>query len=481
MSFGPESRELRKAKEFITPSLLFKVGAPVGGLAVFGLGFYEGWLRSNDVGYSFAYAASNMLPSIVWYRIPPETIAEAIQYSPSLLRDLKAETAAEIITNAQAAKEAILIDNIYALRSGIAGSVVLGYVLSGINAVRNAGERMRSRILKGDQLMTAKDESIFFLGGEQSSVMEALTQSNQPTLPILESEEAASVLLGGLPPGKRAEKPFYIRVHRGRYEEAKFAERISLSTSSLIPKDNGDQMLIVVGDGSVYEEEFPFRHENQQDLNIKELQTAAKELAEVAKSKGADNVQVVRIYLGDAYHQTPTGRQENTISLRGEMEKYSSVEVLIDSQGPLIEKVINWLDGRREVVFHTKQQDYFSATAKMLQGYGVIVYDQGDENIADNTPVLVYEETTAATVLRAEEIKDTAQYEDVMALTSTIEGHELAKKEQIKDICSSLVYTDLILEVVQRLKQGQTTQEIQASLDQRFSFRSNPKRSSEYL
>lgn len=466
-----ESRASRILREVATPKRLLMAGAPLGGLAVFGAGFYEGWLRSNEFGYSVAYAVSHMVPSIVWYRIPPETIAEAIAYSPSILRDLKAEVVAGTISSVQAAREAALIDNVYALRSGIAGSVVLGYVLSGIHAVRTAGEKMRDRIIKGDQRITVEPESIFFLAGENSTALVPLSASSQPILPILETEGAAQNLFNILPPGSRTERPIYVRVPDGRYEDANLlVERITFTPTSLLTKDNGDRMLVVVGDGSVHEEEFPFTYEKKQDLNIKELQIATEELVEAGRASGIDmdQVEVVRIYLGDAYHQAPTGSREHTISLRQELAKYGSIEVLIDSKGPLLEKIKDWLADRKKVVFHTKQHDYFSTTSTLLEQYGVTVYDQEDENIPDGTPVLVYEETTAATVIRAQEINNTKRYEDVMALTSTVKGHELAVREQMKDICSALVYRDLMLEVIQKLKQGQSSHQIQAWLDQRF-------------
>lgn len=465
-----ESRTSRILREVVTPKRLLMAGAPLGGLAVFGAGFYEGWLRSNDFGYSVAYAVSHMVPSIVWYRIPPETIAEAIAYSPSILKDLKAEVAAGTISSVQAAREAAVIDNVYALRSGIAGSVVLGYVLSGIHAVRTAGEKMRDRIIKGDQRITVAPESIVFLAGENSTALVPLSASSQPILPILETEKAADNLFNILPPGSRTERPVYVRVPGGRYEDANLVERITFIPTSLLTKDNGDRMLVVVGDGSVHEQEFPFTYEKQQDLDIKELQIATEELVKAGRVAGIDmdQVEVVRIYLGDAYHQAPTGSQEHTISLRQELDKYGSVEVLIDSKGPLFERIKDWLADRKEVIFHTKQHDYFVTTSTLLKEYGITVYDQEDKNIPYGTPVLVYEETTAATVIRAKEIKNTQKYEDVMALTSTVKGHELAVREQIKDICSALVYRDLILEVIQKLKQGQSNHQIQAWLDQRF-------------
>lgn len=447
-------------------------GAPLGGLAVFGLGFYEGWLRSNDPGFAAAYAASHLIPSAVWYRISPETIADAVQLAPTAIRDLKAEVTAETITAAQAARESILIDNVYSLRSTIAGSVVLGYVLSSINAMRNSGERMRARILKGEQPMTPKDASFFYLAGEQSSTMMALasSQDQHPFVPIVEKVEAASGLFGDQSRVIRAEKPTYINIDGGKYEDDGLLNRIKLTEDTFITRADGRRMLVVVGDGTVYEDEFPLRHESKQDLDVKELQTASKTLLNVASKRGIDTsaIDTIRVYIGDVDHRTLTGSQKNSISLREEVQEYGSVEVLIDSRCPLIEKITGWLGDNKGVVFHTKQHEYFATTSELLADYGIKVYDQKDDDIPDGTPVLVYEETSAATVVRAEEIKNTDKYEDVMALTSTVEGHALAVREQIPDICSASVYGDLVLEVVERLKTGDTSQQVQAWLDHRF-------------
>jgi hypothetical protein len=457
-------------RRLTTPQLLLRTGAAVGALSVFGLGVAEGYVRSHDPGYAIAYGITHMGPSIVWARIPPEMVAQLFHISTGVIRDLNAEVIARTITESRAALESVTMDWLYAVRGGIAGSVVLGSIVSGISQLRTAGENLKSRILEGREPIKLGNETLFFLGGEESGPMEALTSSGVRILPIVENSDAVTGLLNLVSAKKRGERPFFILVPNGDYTKVNISEKIKIASDALIKTQQGKRLLVVVGDGSVHEEEFPFVAEPMQDLTIKELQMTTEDLELAAKNQNVAIDETVRVYIGDADLRTQTGSGKHELTLRQEMNKYKSLEVFIDSKAPLIQGVLDWLGKNKVVVFHTKNQAYFQTAKALLKGHGVKVYDQEDKNIPNGTPVLVYERTTAESIQRSVEVKRVVKHDKVAALTSTIAGHILAEQKNITDICSATIYRDILLKVVTRLKEGESAADIQDTLDELWNY-----------
>lgn len=455
----------------LTPQNLMRVGAPAALVTVFGLGVAEGFARSHDWKFALVFGATQIPLSFTWWAgDESRTVADMLNMSPSIIRDLNTEVINGMITAQRAALERTGTLILYSLRGGIAGSALVGSITSALFAMRNAGEQMRARVLEGTEILKPRSGSVYFCGGESSGPMVALALSGLPIVPIVEKSDALASLFKFMQPKKRGNKPVGITIDNGEYEEFNFPEMIKVTKESLILTQDKRRLLVTVGDGSVYNEEFPLRAEAQQDLTIKELQIVTTGLEESAATNKVKIDESVRIYIGDANLETPTGSGQHTLTLREEVEKYKSVEVFIDSKAPLKQEILSKLDGKKAVVLHTKNQAYFQGATELLKDDGIKVYDQEDENIPSGTTIIVYEETTAASVQRAIEVKKLYLESRVVALTSSIEGHQIAEKNNVEDICSATVYRDTVLFVVGLLKLGYTPQIIQQILDERWGY-----------
>src|SRR3989338_956700 len=370
----------------------------------------------------------------------------------------------------------ILLD----IRGSIADGTLMVWFITGAFAVRSGGEKLRQRILEGIEALRRHGEQYFILGGEESGIMTALLQDNLThVIPIVEKPEAvAQIKKEALRHGEHA---FYLMADGQDYNNTPW-ERLIIRKNWLMKTEDGRQIMMIIGDGSVYEEALDLRDQPQQDLTIEELQLAKKNLVNRASQCHIkpDTFETVTVYFGNArlLNESPSGIP---FTARQYADKYKTVDIWVDTRSPIIEETIEWLksrigadnlqEGRRALVFDTTNKEYFKNFSKMMKDYGVFVYDPFDQDIPQGLPVIVYEEQSAYTIQKADDMVNNHQVEreNVATLTDTIFAYEDSLKRGIKSIYSAKIYRDVIYQIRDALISGVSAEKIQADLDNRWN------------
>lgn len=457
------------AKEFFKEHAFTTILPPAA--VVVGLGAAEGGLYSNwDLSYMLSYGVSSLTAAPIWVRDSAEALAAVVGHDASDLRNFSAEATAGKITAEEAGTNQFVADKLYQVRSIIGGTTIFINAATLAFTLLSAKKELQQDIFAGKEPLWKDGEQVFFVGGRQSNILEArMARNPKHTVPILEEVEGAGQFIEKA--SDKGKKPAYVLVDKKNYGNSNTWEKIKFNKQWLVDVD-GQKKLIVVGDGSVYDEALDLRAEAKIDVTIKELQVSSDKLRERASAAGVNltHEDVITIYLGDGGRDIITGGG-NTVDLRDHIKKYGSVDILIDTRAPLIERLVAWLDGRQDVVFDTTNREYFETVKAMLGQHAISVHDQMDPHPA-NTPHFVYEEVTAETVKRAEEIVYAKEIgrDSVLAITDTVDGHDYAKREGIQDICTALVYDQEVENVISLLKKGNSPSEVQAWLDYRWTF-----------
>lgn len=468
---GPSSDKLHR---LITPKNLIIGGSVLAPATIFALGVMEGAkLSDGNVPFSLAYGLDNMTRAITWVRQDPTIVALANEIPQDILNQTMVDALNGVVNSPEMARAKIAMDINLDIRGSIADGTLMVWFITGVFAVKSAGEKLRQRILEGVETIRRNDEQIIFLGGDQSGVLNAVFSTDpQHILPVVERTEAISELteiaktLG--------EHGFYLKVDGNDYNSKSQWQKLKFRRNWLTATNDGSKKyMIVVGDGSTYEEAIDLKDQSQQDLTVKELQVTVERLTERAVQNGIskDDFQPVSVYIGNARLLRKSGKGKYSISDRQLSDKYQSVDVWVDTRAPIIDELKTWLNGKKYFAFDAiEKEEYFRNLSKLMKAEGIKVYDMLDPKKPKDTPVLVYEEKTAYTVTKAKNMikQGLATKENVATLTDTLEGYNDSENAGIKSICSAKIYMDEVFAIREKLKQGLTPEAIQQELDQRW-------------
>lgn len=458
----------------VTPRNLLLAGPLVATGSVWGLGVIEGAILSGgDPAFSAAYGLANIGRSITWAREAPETVALAFNIARDVIQNIPAEALKDNITSPEAAQIRIIMDALLDARGSIADGTIMAYLITAATRIPRWGEQLRTAIFEGIETLRKNPEQVFFLGGEQSGVLQAAMLSDLTHIfPIVEKPEAVSELAELA--SKGGQYAFYLRLDGNHYENPGQWNKLTFRRNWLAKTDDGRRKyLLVVGDGSVYEEAIDLHDQPRQDLDVKELQIATQALVRRASECGIkeDEYQTVTIYIGNARLERKSGSGEFTQTDRQLARRYKNVDIWIDTRAPLVEKILEWVGNDKAIVFDTLNQEYFKNLKKLMGEKGVNVYDANDPKRPKDAKRLVYEDTTAYTVTKAKRIVETKQATrgNVATLTDTIEGHQDTIAAGLTSVCSAKIYKDEVFAVRKKLKQGKTSAEIQKEFDKRWN------------
>lgn len=458
----------------ITPRNLLLAGPLVAAGSVWGLGAIEGAILSGgDPAFSTAYGLANISRSITWAREAPETVALAFNITRDVIQNVPAEALKDNITSPEAAQIRIIMDTLLDARGSIADGTIMAYLITAATRIPRWGEQLKVAIFEGIETLRKNLEQMFFLGGEQSGPLVAAMLSDLTHIfPIVEKPEAVSALAELA--SKGGQYAFYLRLDGNHYENPGQWNKLTFRRNWLTKTDDGKRKyLLIVGDGSVYEEAIDLHDQPKQDLDVKELQVATQALQTRATECGIreDEYQTVTVYIGNARLERKSGSGEFKKTDRQLARRYKNVDIWIDTRAPLVEKILEWVGNNKAIVFDTLNQEYFKNLKKLMEERGINVFDANDPKRPKNAKILVYEDTTAYTVTKAKKIVETKQAtrENVATLTDTIEGHEDTVAAGLIGICSAKIYKDEVFAVRKGLKQGKTPEEIQKELDERWN------------
>jgi len=244
-------------------------------------------------------------------------------------------------------------------------------------------------------------------------------------------------------------------------------KNLNLSEDNLVVGKDGKKYLIVVGFGEKPEEELTTSPEYS-DVTQDELHTGTQKLAErfVDCRVDMEGVEIIKVYLGSSEVKRPdkyTG--ELTVTDRQVAEE-GGINLYLDTWRCLVYRIGKKIGEEPGMVLRSRVREYRDLFKAVTGQLGKKLFTK--ESAPDNVPILVYEQITDNTVNAAQAQKKETPSRNIYALTSSIQGDDMAKRAGLQTICSARELGDTTWEVIEWLREGKNPEEIQQILDERW-------------
>eukprot|EP00980_Cylindrotheca_fusiformis_P001656 scaffold374_cov124-Cylindrotheca_fusiformis.AAC.15 len=461
--------------------------------SVFGLSALEGWLHLAKINttstfertqFVTRYALANIIPSIVWDRIPAQTVVKALNLNPNVL-------------GSESPRLSWRRTRLQSLRGSIAGTAILSQLVSLVQVSMKSQQDYSERLLQGKETpfnVASQKEVVVRLGGKSSNVttlsMERWGRRN--VFPIFESatSEIRQLVRRHGFWDENDGVPIYWRVDNGSYGDPdtwkgmRIPKQWLLETKNQIPK-----MLLLEADSvgkdsisSIFSSDMA----NNSDLDLHEATQGFYQLSKLVEADAPPH-QVLRVLLVDADSIVTTGGGRKR-SVRDYVTSLGLADIIIDARIPLLLAIRDWLEHRswdklksgswgkkkRPLIVETPSSVFFTSIRSALEPFGYCVMDVADAGqqygSIQDIPILVDEDTSLATIHTVRSLleRKLTTPENICAFCGDQGGLvELAPGEEspIFTICSSDIYDGLFRLVRSLAIEGHSKERIQEHLD----------------
>jgi len=340
----------------------------------------------------------------------------------------------------------------------------------------------REAVLGGHAPIKLKGEQVIILGGSQSYVADALVtgEDRRNFFPVFESSQGSQEILLRNHRRVKNDEPVYLNLgideHTGlSYLKAPAWERLKFSRQNLIHSENGKRYLLVVGCGEKADEELSLNPDNV-DVTQIDLRSAALRLKGLL-SKGdlVEDRDVIDVYIGNAALRRVSIENQQVFSDR-DLASSTGVDIYIDTWAHVLRHVAEKIseNGPTEVSLATTTPKYqelfhnnFANHLRSLPECEDISFSHVDD-ASDDSMWLVYENTSEETFMAAMRLRKLYPDKRIVALlsngkTAKYAGH--AELPNIEFVSSSSIIADAVRLVRDKLREGNTPEEIQDYLD----------------
>lgn len=319
----------------------------ISALCVYGLGGYEASLlvkQSNleafdQLRFMNAYALEQLVPSCVWGTKPAELVALSIGMDPdSILHNFS--------SSEEDAAAQLHQMGVAACRSIVAGFVCLTQVLRTLAFSLQTHERYKERVRLGSEpLFSGVTGRILRLCGRSSDLtVYSMKHSRSHIVPVFERPEKVRELIE-----KHSDDfttPVFWQVSEGRYSrEETWRGLMNTCWSDFLTSTTTGKTLLYMEADATNEDQSLAIARRSTDLNVEDISQAFRSF-ETAVHRGLSNHQKdrpfrpFRVLLGDLKQQVRSGSGQRTLRSRVMLRR--EADVLIDSQGPILNAILKW-------------------------------------------------------------------------------------------------------------------------------------------
>ena len=511
-----KGRQFKQAMALMTePQQLAALSASFG--TVWAIGTYEGFLVTRQSHRSILFAArygmAQIVPSIIWMTKPADLIARRYGLDPStVLRTFGNPT--QLNASVQ-----LRILKAQCVRSVIAGFLGIAQIFRLVQAFSDASNEYEDRVKLGKEpFFEGTKERIIRLAGTSSDVTDlSARRFHRHVIPIVEDPERMQALIEEH--SDNYQRPIMWHIPDDTYGRPSSwgaaqtfgnpdnqSNDVNLETAAfqidrewtIGYEDSKDpqgkekgRLIIVEADSSVGEQALALGIESANDMTVSEASLAFRFIDKLARKQNAiletvgGNDRIVRVLLADGNSCQTTGGGHQ-FTLREHVIEQDSADILIDAKLPLLKAIVEWAQERmdkngtpnvKKLYFDTSNREYFETVSKILATNGWKVLDGGWHCSDDysNIPVIVYDNSTAATVNTVRSLlkKRKVPPKMVCALLDQHEGQadlnrvtrELGCEGEVSSICSAVIYDYMFQSVRLLLRKGFDNQEIQRFFD----------------
>lgn len=417
------------------------------------------WLKRPQVLVPIAIgltAAATFVPGVIEGLAQGQTFLDAIRYSVT-------STPLSTIWEAspQGSIREVIEKYMLALRATIVPAVTGGAIVTGFLTLVERARKLGESIRHGTARIERKSTQRFVLNGENSYVGDVLYNvMPNNVIPIVERPEAMRRVLTG-----KESKGTFVTIPDGEYGQAGRRSAWSLLrvTKDWLLSTKQGKLLLVYGLGETKDEELPLTEEPLVDVTVEELSLAATKIEEQARLHKVKPDRVVKIYLGNPERRRMRGTAAGLREVTDRDVAEGTVDIYVDA-GKTVAQALQEMIGRESTVgFETGVAEYWTGMKKLAQTIGLTVHDENNPDDG-KAVLLVYEKHTDESVQSAMNLKRKNPGRRIIVLTSSIESHTQALKAGVESLCVAEVLARKLLEVEQRLINGETPEVIQQAL-----------------
>lgn len=462
--------------------------------SVFGLSALEGYLhlaRNNKTTFGertyfvTRYALANIIPSIVWDRIPAQTVVKSLSLNHHVL-------------GSESPRLSWRRTRLQSLRGSIAGTAILSQLVGLVQVSMKSQQDYSERLLEGREApfnVSSQSEVVIRLGGKSSNVtslsMERWGRRN--VFPVYETstQEIRQLVRRHGFWDENYGVPVFWRVENGSYGDPETWKGMRIPKQWLLePNCSESSKILLLEADSVGKDSiasiFSSDMANNSDLDLYEATQGFYQLSKLVDSDAPPH-KVLRVLLVDADSVVTTGGGRQR-TVRDYVTSLGLADIIIDARGPLLSAIRDWLEHRswdklktsswgkqkRPVIVETPCSIFFSSIRIALSRFGYSVIDIADAQqqygSIQNIPILVDEDTSLATIHTVRSLlgRKMTTPDNVCAFCGDQGGLvelQAGEKSPIVTICSSDIY-DGLFRIVRRMAiQGSSKNEIQEHLD----------------
>lgn len=500
-----------------------------GAFAVYSVSLYEAtlWIKNpSPVGaasgfnrYSFMlrYGAYQVIPSLVWETQPASIIAKRVGLSSECIY------ADASTLQKQNPPNYLRYIRSVSIRGAIAGSILLSQVFSLVNIAKYAQEGYVQRIRDGrEPPLDVADEFdnpgvVVRLAGEVSDVtnLSMAREGRRKIFPIFERSDSPNVqalvqnhACDGSASTTGVEEPIipiYWNCRNGRYGRKDSWRGMRIPphwlfdvalTSRGVREGRPDKLLILEADATGGESD---------SLSLKRTTSAELDLDLYEVAQGFHNLEqcvdappcsfdTIRVLLVDSEMLVRKGGGY-AVEADGYVRALALADVVVDARAPLVFAMTKWLESKptgldetkskrglfsrkilQPIILETPNEEWFQSIRAEFSalGYEVISFVEALERYGkDGTidkPLFVYENSIADTVHTIKRLKEQNFARDDM-VCALFPHHSDGKDDDASEtkyatICSTDIYSQLLLWVRRQALQGHSSRNIQKRLDE---------------